>query len=274
MRQRLTADSETRLDKLLADKTPLSRNRARTLIAHGGVRVDGQVQKLPWHIVTPGAVIEVRTVNDPSKNPDIDVLFSDRWLMVINKPAGLPSQPGRDGGRMHVYGILSAREGYVGLHHRLDTPASGALLLTRDKSVNAAIAAAFQQHHIRREYIGVVVGDPGEAGVWDSPIDGEPARTQWRRVGHAEGMSVLELQLETGRTHQIRRQAADAGAPLLGDRRSGGAAGRAWPRLALHAFRLSLAHPATGEPLVVEAPAPDDLRELLARAGRPDSPAP
>ena len=76
-------------------------------------------------------------------------------------------------------------------------------------------------------------------------------------------MSLLEVDLKTGRTHQIRRHAVQSGHPVVGDRRHGGAAGRLWPRLALHAARLALGHPATGEPLVIESPLPSDLTGLL-----------
>lgn len=270
MRHRFTVAEEDRLDRLLAQHTPLSRQRARRAIEQGGVRVDGAAVDAPWRRVETGAVVEVRTVPAPDRAPDLPERYRDRWLLVVDKPAGLPSQPTREGGRLHVQGILSGRERYVGLHHRLDTPASGLLLLTLDPSANAGVAAAFQEHSIRRVYLAAVLGDPGEAGVWEAPLDGEPARTRWRRLGTREGTSVLLVSLETGRTHQIRRHAADAGFPLLGDRRHGGAAGRVADRLALHAAALSLTHPVQGSPLLVLSEVPDDLDEILRAAGLPE----
>lgn len=269
MRHRFTVDQEDRLDRLLARHTPLSRHRARDLVEHGGVRVDGARVDSPWRRVEVGSVVEVRTVPAPEHAPALPERYRDRWVIVIDKPAGLPAQPSREGGRQHVHGLLSARERYVGLHHRLDTPASGLMLLAVDPAANAPLSRAFQERTIRRLYLAAVLGDPGETGRWDAPIDGELAVTRFARLGVGAGTSVLLVSLETGRTHQIRRHAAEAGHPLLGDRRYGGAAGRAAPRLALHAIGLRLAHPVLGTPLAVRAELPADLVETLTAAGLP-----
>lgn len=269
MRHRFNAAREDRLDRLLADQTPLSRHRARRVVEQGGVRVDGEPVREPWTRVSAGALVEVRNVPAPDRAPPLTERYRDRWVLVIDKPAGLPSQPTREGGRLHVLGILQGRERYVGLHHRLDTPASGLLLLTLDPAANAPVARALQERTMRRLYLAVVLGDPGEQGSWDAPVDGDPALTRWRRLGRGQGRSALLVSLETGRTHQIRRHAAESGHPLLGDRRYGGAAGRAAPRLALHAVGLSLAHPFRGDPLAVLAPVPEDLEETLRAAGLP-----
>ncbi len=203
-----------------------------------------------------------------SLDPEAQEIYRDRWLLVLDKPAGLASQAGRDGGPS-LYDAVRAREPYAALHHRLDTPASGLILLALDREANPALAEGFRERTISRVYLAAALGDPGEQGRWAEALDGRPAATRWRRLGARRGMCALELRLETGRTHQIRRHAAGAGHPLLGDRRYGGAAGRAWPRLALHAWRLTLAHPVTGAPLSLEAPPPPDLAPLLIRAGAP-----
>jgi 23S rRNA pseudouridine1911/1915/1917 synthase len=197
------------------------------------------------------------------------IVHEDAHVVVVDKPFGVPSQGTRDGRADHVVAQLQAGRAYVGLHHRLDTPASGLMVLTVDRAANAGIAAAFQSGRVRRTYLVVVLGDPGEAGTWDAALDGKRAVTRWTRRAAAAGMSVLEVQLETGRTHQIRRHAAGAGHPVIGDRRHGGAAGRAWRRLALHAWRLAFPHPATGELASFEAPVPADLAGLFRRAGLP-----
>ncbi len=271
MRHRFTVTREDRLDKLLAEHTPLSRNRARSAVEQGGVRIDGEAATAPWKVVPAGAVVEVRSVPAPDRGPDLVERYRDRWLLVVDKPAGLPSQPTREGGRLHVQGILTGRERYVALHHRLDTPASGLLLFAIDPAANAGIARALQEHTMCRLYLAVVLGDPGDSGRWDAPLDGESAITHWRRLGSAAGRSVLLVSLETGRTHQIRRHAADAGHPLLGDRRHGGAAGRAAPRLALHAVGLALEHPVRGGPLRVLSEIPADLDPTFRAAGLPSS---
>lgn len=267
MRARFVANEPGRLDKLVTAHSRLSRKRARVVIERGGVRVDGKVQKRASHEVPEGALVEIRGSAPPRKSASADLpeRYRDRFLLVVDKPSGLPSQPTRQGHAQHLYGILQGREHYVGLHHRLDTPASGLVLVTLDRSVNKAMTEAFRQGRIHRRYLAVVVGDPGESGTWDSQMDDKPATTHWRRLGTAEGMALLECTLETGRTHQIRRHAAGAGVPIVGDRRHGSAAGRLWPRLALHAVGLSLTHPKTGEAVSVESPVPDDLAELVDR---------
>jgi 23S rRNA-/tRNA-specific pseudouridylate synthase len=99
-------------------------------------------------------------------------------------------------------------------------------------------------------------------------LDGKKATTHWRLKQTAEGMALIEAELETGRTHQIRRHAASAGHPIVGDRRYGGGAARLWDRLALHANKLSFAHPIHGKTIQITCPMPSDLGGLLARFGK------
>ncbi|MCB9744535.1 MAG: RluA family pseudouridine synthase [Alphaproteobacteria bacterium] len=188
----------------------------------------------------------------------LPVIYQDRWLLIVDKPCGLPAQAPRGGGPS-VFSLLQAEHDYVGLHHRLDTPASGLMALALHKRANKGLAEAFREHLARRSYRVMVLGDPGPEGRWDSPVDGKPAGTRFARAWSDGAMSLLEVELETGRTHQIRRHAAEAGHPVIGDRRHGGAAGGLWPRLALHAWRLALKHPVSGAPMRFEAPTPADL---------------
>lgn len=267
MRARFVAPGRDRLDKTLAAHTRLSRKRARLLIERGGVWVDGVRRKRASFDVDEGALVEVKGAGAAKKSvgAELEERYRDPWLLVVDKPSGLPCQPTRTGHAQHLYGIVQSSERYAGLHHRLDTPASGLVLLTLDKGVNKAISDGFRTNRIRRTYQVVVVGDPGDEGVWSEPIDGKPALTRFTRLACRDGMSVLQCGLESGRTHQIRRHAAGAGTPIVGDRRHGGAAGRLWPRLALHAVSLRLDHPTTGEGMVVESPIPGDLNELFDR---------
>jgi 23S rRNA pseudouridine1911/1915/1917 synthase len=267
MRARFVAPIPERLDKLLAAHTRLSRKRARLVIERGGVRVDGVIRKRASFDVDSGALVEVKGAGAPPKSvgAGLEERYRDPWLLVVDKPHGLPCQPTRSGHAQHLFGILQAQERYVGLHHRLDTPASGLVLLSLDKGANKAVAEGFRTNQIHRSYQVVVVGDPGLEGVWSEEIDGKKASTRYRRLAHRDGMSVVECGLDTGRTHQIRRHASSAGTPVVGDRRHGGAAGRLWPRLALHAVQLRLAHPMSEEALVVESPIPADLVELFDR---------
>lgn len=194
-------------------------------------------------------------------------VYRDRWLLVVDKPSGLATQPTQDGDD-NLHDRLAWREKYVGLHHRLDQPASGLVLFTLDPAANKAIAEAFRTHTARRTYRAVLWGD-AEDSVWTAPIDGKRARSRVRVIARAGGFTAVEIAIETGRTHQIRRHAALAGVPIVGDRRYGGDAAHAWPRLALHAARLELTHPVTGAPLAFESPMPPDLAEIWSLAGGP-----
>lgn len=199
-------------------------------------------------------------------------VFRDRWLWVVDKPAGLATQ---DEGGQDLAALLGRQVPYLGVHHRLDQPASGLVLFTTHESANAAIAAGFREHTIRRTYLAVLDGELDGPVTWAWKVDGKNARTHAVPLGRAGGRTAVELTLETGRKHQIRVHAALAGLPLVGDRRYGGDAGRAWPRLALHAARLTLDHPLAHtdrdgpRSLALTAPLPADLAALWAGSGGP-----
>lgn len=156
---------------------------------------------------------------------------------------------------------LESQHAYVGLHHRLDTPASGLMVVAVHRDANSGLSHQFQHRQVHRTYRAVLSG-PGHDGLWDRPVGGRPARTHVEVVARGAGLSACVLRPETGRKHQLRVHAALAGAPICGDRRHGGEAGYRWPRLALHAAALTLEHPITGEPLMLESPLPQDLAPL------------
>jgi len=191
--------------------------------------------------------------------------YRDPYLLVVEKPSGLASQPTANHSA-NLYDLLCQKDSYVGLHHRLDTPASGLMLFTLDQKLNAPIAKAFREQKIERCYLSVLVGElEAVSGAWDDPIQGKKATTHWKRLTVQEGMTLVEARLESGRTHQIRKHAAASGHPIVGDRRYGGHAGRLWKRLALHAHKLHFTHPIHKEPIHIEIQAPQDLAELMAR---------
>ncbi len=200
--------------------------------------------------------------------PEPTVLFQDRFFLVVDKPAGLPTQSPKGGGE-NLYDTLRGQHKYVGLHHRLDTPVSGLVLFTLHKSVNAATAAGFREHSIERHYRALVLGDLSTAGTWAQALDGKAATTHhapsppeatlpehFQSARVPGRTSVVDIRLETGRTHQIRRHAADAGHPILGDRRYGGVAGRLAPMICLRAVSLGFWHPRRDEWMQVDADPP------------------
>ncbi len=200
------------------------------------------------------------------------IVYEDEWIVVIDKPHGLPTQASR-GSTDSVFERLRAQYPYVALHHRLDTPASGLIVFALQRRANAGLAAAFREHLARRRYLAILSGlCPESRWRWERPVAERPARTDGLCLGKGEGCTAVQLSTHTGRRHQLRIHAARACTPICGDRRHGGEAGRRWPRLALHAHALSLPHPVTRELLSLSSPLPDDLIALWRAVGGPTDP--
>ncbi len=213
------------------------------------------------------------------------ILFMDKYLLVMNKPAGLLSQKDRTGDQCVVDILkLQEREEFVDFLapvHRLDRNASGVLLLARDKKTAAALTASMKKKEISRTYIAVVKGVSKENGTIQEPIikdeeknqsyvspKGKPATTKFHRTQSMPSTSLLSVELGTGRSHQIRVHLAHIGHPLLGDRKYGK---KPWSiifhRPALHASSLRFPHPKTGEEQTVFAELPVDMKELVQKLG-------
>lgn len=270
-----------RLDQALARFCGLSRTRARAVIAAGGARVDGQRVRVASRTVAPGQRIEAfpgaveraRAARSPGLEPRI--VWSDRFLAAVSKPAGMPSQPTRETDAGTVEAFLKERFGArVHLPHRLDTPASGLLVAAIHPAAAGPLQDLFTQRRAVRIYRVVVLGtpEPEEAELrhhlaWEGgrrravepgsdPGDQEMA-LRYRVLDREGDRSLLWVRLLTGRTHQIRLQMAAAGHPVFGDALYGPPEGRA-PRLALHAAELTFRHPVLGGRVdVVDAPGPD-----------------
>jgi 23S rRNA-/tRNA-specific pseudouridylate synthase len=195
----------------------------------------------------------------------MNIVYQDRWLVVVDKPSGLPTQATAKG----QPGLVELLKQEIGpgitLHHRLDQPASGLVVFGAHPRSNKGLSQAFRDHTIRRDYRAVLSG-VATSDTWTWDVGGKSARSGVTALGQAAGLTAVAVQLHTGRKHQIRVHAAMAGAPVMGDRRYGAEAGKAWPRLALHAASLALNHPISGERLAFEAPLPDGLATLWARA--------
>ena len=313
-RESLTAGPEgagTRLDQYLADRLPqFSRTRLQEWIRAGHVRVDG-VASRPNRRLHGGEAIEVLPpVSTPSRLAPaaipLEVLHRDEHLLVLVKPAGLVVHPGAGTrGPTLVHALLGlgatlsgvGGEERPGIVHRLDRDTSGVMVVACSDAAHRALAAAFQERRVEKEYRAICWGSVApRSGLIDLPIGRDPvrrrtmsprgrklrdARTRYRTLESLPGFTYLEIGLETGRTHQIRAHLRSRGHPIVGDREYGGAgwqrvrrpelreAIRAFDRLALHAHRLRFAHPVSGEPLDFQAPLPAALTALLACMGRP-----
>jgi len=291
-----------RLDQALAAALPqYSRSRLAGWIREGAVVLDGRPAR-PRDAVFGGETVLVRAepVLDERVQPErmaLDVRHRDAHLFVIDKPPGLVVHPGA-GNREHTLqnGLLAldrslAAVPRAGIVHRIDKDTSGLLVVARTIEAHAALVEMLREHAIEREYVALCVGAMTGGGTVDKPIgrhrtdrlrmtvrsDGREAVTHYRLVERFAYHSLLRVMLETGRTHQIRVHLAHIGHPLVGDPLYGGrrqltagaspalrAALAAFRRQALHAARLSFAHPITGRPVEVESALPADFEQLLA----------
>jgi 23S rRNA pseudouridine1911/1915/1917 synthase len=290
-----------RLDRHVAGRLDTPRNQVQGWIAAGLVRVNGRAAKAATTVVAgdlvechPPAPSEERVLPEGG---DLAVLYEDADLVVIDKPAGLTVHPGagRSTGTL-VHRLLAhypemagvGGPGRPGIVHRLDRGTSGVLVAARTASAYARLARAFASREVEKLYLGIAYGAPTPAaGTLEAPIGrhpqrrkemavrpgGRPARTLYRTLASRAGISLLEMSLATGRTHQIRVHLKHIGHPLVGDPVYGEARWRGLPRPvqtplrdfphpALHAWRLGFRHPGSGEPVRFEAPLPADLREL------------
>ena len=207
----------------------------------------------------------------PSKNHSnsrpYQILYEHDGIIVVNKDVGIPTQPTKNKSKtsqiQSLYELLLERFSYVGLHHRLDQSTSGLLIFTTEKCNNRSIAQQIQKKEISRHYTSVVLGKPTEyTGKWTTPVDGKQATTIWTCIKSNGLSSILELQLHTGRKHQIRVQAHTHNFPILGDRRYG-AAGNLAKRLCLHAHRLSFVHPKSQKRIDIYSPIPNSMQVYM-----------
>ncbi len=291
-----------RLDQALARELPqYSRARLQGWIEAGAVTVDGRRPRgkdkvLGGERVEIAARLEADDRVAAEARP-LAVIHEDRSLFVINKPAGMVVHPGAGNPRHTLQNALLALDPKLalvpraGLVHRLDKDTSGLLVVARTPEAHARLVAALAEREIERSYLAICTGVMTGGGTVDAPIgrhraqrtrmavrnDGREAVTHYRVVQRYRAHTLVRVQLETGRTHQIRVHLAHIGYPIIGDPVYAGrrrlpagcspalvAALSAFPRQALHAARLALAHPMTGRSLEWEAPLPEDMAGLVA----------
>lgn len=212
-------------------------------------------------------------------SPVPQILYEDNHLLVINKPAGMLVQADKTGDLDLLTWAKAwvkkayAKPGdvYIGLVHRLDRPVSGVVALARTSKAASRLSAQFRTRAVRKVYWALVAGKPAAEAALRSNLvrqegkssrpgdegEGQVAELRYRRLGAAEDAALIEIELGTGRHHQIRLQLAEAGLPILGDLRYGAAAKFGdGSSIALHARRLELDHPTKHDRLAFEAPPP------------------
>ncbi len=260
-----------------------------------GRRLRGRDKVLGGEKVLIEARIEASEAVSPEELP-LDIVFKDRALIVLNKPAGLVVHPGAGNAAHTLQNALLAFDPKLavvpraGIVHRLDKDTSGLLVVARTPEVHTALVAALAEREVERHYIALCTGVMTAGGTVDEPIgrhrsirtrmavrsDGRPAVTHYRVLKRFRGHTMVRAELETGRTHQIRVHLAHIGYPIVGDPTYAGrrripagatpellAALAGFHRQALHASRLRLEHPVTGREVEWEVPLPPDMAPLV-----------
>lgn len=296
--QLLAASDGERLDRWIATQIPsLSRSRIQKLIEQGQVLINGQIATACKVVVQQGDQVQV---NIPEAAPldlaaediPLDILYEDEDLLILNKPAGLVVHPapGHESGTL-VNALLAHCQDLAGIGgvqrpgivHRLDKDTSGALAIAKTDVAHQQLQAQFKAKTARREYLAIVYGAPAtasgtvDAAIGRHPVDrkkmaivpetkgGRRAVTHWQIAERLGNFTLMQFQLETGRTHQIRVHSAAIGHPVVGDPvySSGRSIGVNLPGQALHAWKLKLQHPVTANWIEAVAPLPASFLTLL-----------
>jgi 23S rRNA pseudouridine1911/1915/1917 synthase len=290
------SDAGARLDKALAGRAEIgSRSLSERLLREQAVRVNGEV-RAKSHRLEPGAVVEFELPEETrgisAELVVVEIPYEDEHLLVVDKPAGLSVHAGAGGRRATLAGqllTLGASGGpdpeRPGIVHRLDRDTSGLLVVARSEEAYVALQDAIRRRQVERRYYALVRGRPrSRAGRIEASI-GRDRRDPTRRsldtdepreaVTHFEiaettsEHALLDVRLETGRTHQIRVHLAAIGLPVSGDAQYGVAGDLGLGRQFLHAYRLRFRHPVTDEELDVRSPLPPELEAALAAARLP-----
>jgi 23S rRNA pseudouridine1911/1915/1917 synthase len=297
-------DAGERLDGYLADQVlDLSRSRIQKLIEQAQVWVNGAVCLSKKRVLQGGdrvelTVPEAEPLDIQAENIPLEVLYEDAQLLIVNKPTGLVVHPApghsrgtlvnallwhcrTETGECTLSGIGGVQR--PGIVHRLDKDTTGAIAVAKTDFAHTHLQQQFQDKTARRSYLGVVYGAPKtESGTIDAPIGRHPvdrqkmaivpepkggrrAVTHWQIKERLGNYTLINFDLETGRTHQIRVHTAHLGHPIVGDPvyGSGRSVGVNLPGQALHAWQLRLTHPVSGEVIEVTASLPEFLNTLL-----------
>lgn len=286
-----------RLDRYLVSiLSDVSRTSVHQLIADGAILVNGRTSKPGYTVRNGDEILVIMRISKPqSSNPKpqilpLDIVYEDNDLLVVNKAAGMVVHPAPGHSDYTLVNALLAHnpnlqgvEGDTrpGIVHRLDKDTSGLILVAKNARTQAALAEQMKRHEIIKRYLALVEGVVAlDSGSIDAPIGRDPrhrqqmaitatssreARTHFRVLQRFARHTLLLLQLETGRTHQIRVHLKAIGHPVVGDPVYGASGTHGYPlaRQFLHAYQLQFVHPITGMPMELEAPLPEELEAVL-----------
>jgi len=279
----VTIVSAGRADVALAGALEISRRRAAGLLAAGSVKIGRRALKKgdrleAGDVVSVAGPISMEVVAEAG---ELAVLFCDDDLVAIDKPPDIPSHPLGPGelgtlanrlvDRFPECASAGADIREAGLAHRLDRGTSGVIVAARRREIWDNLRGQFGGRNVKKQYLAIVAGEVGEGRCGErlrvvkgiariAPFDPSAlsAETEWTPERTTGEHTLLRCSAQTGRTHQIRAHLAHRGHPIAGDSAYGGpAAPIDWPAQLLHAARIALVHPSSGEPLVIEAPMPE-----------------
>ena len=288
-------DKGARLDVFLADKLPdISRSRIKDCIEMGMVKVRGEQVSKAGYPLKEGDLVEIAVADavelsvEPENLP-LNIVYQDSDFAVINKAQGMVTHPAAgspDGTLVNavLYHIkdLSGINGVLrpGIVHRLDKDTSGLILIAKNDCAHLSLTTQIAEKTAKRFYIALVDGNvKADEGVIEQPVDrnpkdrkkmavvkdGRPAKTAYKVLERFGRYTLMEFELFTGRTHQIRVHCAYMRHPVVGDPLYGGSNAFGLKGQLLHAARLVVNHPSTGERMEFTAPLPDYFREVLAK---------
>lgn len=281
--------SGLRLDLFLAGALDDGRSLIKRLIDLGGVHVEGRRVRRCSLPIAAGQQIELHVDGLPLEpfrfDPEM-IIYRDRYLLAIDKPAGIATQPTPARYQGTLYAALqqflgSAGQVSIGMVQRLDRDTSGVMIFSTHPHAHKGLTVAFSEHRVTKRYLALAAGRMrDDAGEIRSQLarrrstnrmvsvqhGGKSAVTRYRVLTACDDASLVEVEIPTGRSHQIRVHFAESGHPLLGDRAYGGPAlinGMAISRQMLHASELCLEHPVGGARLELTSPLPADFQEII-----------
>ena len=291
------SDEETgeRIDSFLSGKTEFTRTRIQQLIKEHNITVNGKATKSSYKIEKDDEIVievpEAETTEIKPENIKIDIVYEDSYIAVINKQAGLVVHPahGHYSGTLVnaiLYHIkdLSGINGEIrpGIVHRLDKDTSGLIVIAKNDKVHAALTEMFQEKKIKKTYLAILKGklnksegkvvtqigrdknDRKKMAVIDDITKGKNAITNYRVISQNNLFTLVKVNIETGRTHQIRVHMRYLGYPILGDSVYGRKDNE--KRQMLHAYRLEFLHPVTGNPMKFTGEIPEDFKKALKKS--------
>ena len=296
----ILCDATGRLDAYVSAQTELSRTQAQRMIREGDILLNGKTVK-PNVTVSAGDLVDINNPDPvetdvlPEEIP-LDILYEDEDLLVVNKPQGMVVHPapGHESGTLvnallfHIRDLSGiGGELRPGIVHRIDRMTSGLLVVAKNDTAHRVLSDQFRDHSAHRSYAALVDGNiRDESGTIDAPLarhpvdrkrmaivsGGREAVTHWHVATRYGQYTLLQIELETGRTHQIRVHLYSIQHPISGDdvygreKRPFGLVGQA-----LHGYRLTFRHPKSGEQMVFYAPLPEYFTIALTKAGEKDT---